>query len=240
MEHERRYELLDEAEKVLFRRLAVFVGGCTLEAIEAVCNGDGILPNVLATLASLVDKSLLRQQDGVGGEPRFRRLRVIREYAWEQLEASGEGQVMGRQHTVFFLHLAETADPHLLGADQGVWLSRLESEHDNLRAALERCKTDGNAELGVRLAGQLWRFWYLRGYLHEGRRWLEDALATPTAVSPRVRARALFGAGVLAWRQGDYTSARVLHEEGLALNRQLGDRKGIADSLNNLGIVASR
>ncbi len=234
------YGLLDEAEKALFRRLAVFVGGCTLEAAEAICNADGALPDALVSLGSLVDKNLIRQYEGADGQVRLRRLRVIREYALERLEESGEGPGLRQQHAAFFLKLAETADPHLLGREQAVWLNRLETEHDNLRAALDRCTTGGDFEVGLRLAGQLWRFWYLRGYLQEGRRWLEGVLSATAEMASAARAKALFGAGVLAWRQGDYAAAQGLHGEGLALNRQLGDRKGIADSLNNLGIIASR
>jgi predicted ATPase len=242
------YELLDMAEQMLLRRLATFVGGCTLEAAEAVCSASGDLGGgVLEGLAALVDKSLLRQDaqaDPHAGnlEPRVVMLETIREYAWERLTASGEAEALRRRHAAYFLALAESAEPALLGPDQAVWLARLESEHDNARAVLRWAVESAEFEHGLRLAGALWRFWQVRGHLSEGVRWLETLLARDEAggrrVAAPVRARALKGAGVLAYRQGDYGQAATWLEESLALQRDLGNPEGIAAALNNLGLVA--
>ncbi len=211
------HELLVSGEQVLFRRLAVFRGGCALEAAEAVAGGD------LDTLGSLVDKSLLRQIDG-----RFRMLETIREYAAERLEAAGEAEALRRRHAEHYLALAETAEPHLR-LDSPVWLNRLELEHDNLRAALDHIEAFGENQLALRLGAAVARFWYLKGHLLEGQRRLEAALRAderPTAV----RAQALNGAAVMALNIGNLETARLRAEQGLALNRTLGDAWGIAYS----------
>ncbi|HEV2130120.1 MAG TPA: tetratricopeptide repeat protein, partial [Longimicrobiaceae bacterium] len=231
------YELLGEEEKMLFRRLAVFFGGRTLEAIESICNAEGEL-DVLEGVSSLVDKSLLKQEESAGGEPRFVMLETIHEYAREKLQESAEAQEIGRRHAEFFLALAEEAEPQLRGAAQGQWRARLEAEHDNLRAALGRMLEQGEGELAARLAGSLWRFWSARGHYREGRRWLAEVLAAE-GLSPRTRAKALLGAGVLAWRQGERDAAQPLFEESLALWDELGEARGIARTLNGLGILAS-
>jgi predicted ATPase/class 3 adenylate cyclase/Tfp pilus assembly protein PilF len=231
------HDLLSEEEKRLLRRLAVFLGGRTLEAIEAVCNAEGDL-DVLEGVSSLVDKSLLRQEESAEGEPRFLMLETIHEYALEKLEESAEAKEIGRRHTEFFLALAEEADPQLLGAAQGQWIVRLEAEHDNLRAALSRTMARGEVELAGRLAAALWRFWSARGHLREGRRWYAEVLAAE-GLSPRTRAKALLGAGGLAWRQGELTAAEPLLTESLALCRELEDARGIATALNGLGILAA-
>jgi predicted ATPase/Tfp pilus assembly protein PilF len=231
------YSLLTAAERTLFARLAVFVGGRTLEAIEAVCNPQGDL-DVLEGMESLVEKNLLRQEEGVGGEPRLVMLETIHEYARERLEASGEAEEVRRRHAEYFVALAEAAAPELTGPQQGAWLQRLEAEHDNLRAALAWSRQQAAWEVGLRLGGALWRFWFMHGHLSEGRRWLEVVLGGSGAAPAPARATALHGAGVLAERQGDYGRATALHAEALALRRELGDRGGIAGSLNNLGIVA--
>jgi predicted ATPase/Tfp pilus assembly protein PilF len=238
------YALLDEAEKTLFRRLAVFVG-CTLASVEATCNVDGALPDVLEGLRSLIDKSLLQTKADEDGEPRFGLLRVIREYALERLAESDEMKIMRRQHAHYFLALAEEAEPQLMRAEQQAWLGRLAVEYDNLRAALEACMAENEVETGLRLGGALWRFWEVRGYLGEGRHWLERVLARrpegggpPGAVRTGGRAKALAGAGRLACNQGDYAAARMFHEESLIISRELRHKRGIAFSLNNLGNVA--
>jgi tetratricopeptide (TPR) repeat protein len=172
-------------------------------------------------------------------------LETIRDFGLERLEGCGVGAAARRRHLGWCLGLAEEAEPHLTGPDQDRWLARLEAEHANVRAALGWALAGGSAATpcgaapaeGLRLAGALWRFWFTRGYLSEGRRWLEGALAGEGR-SEEARAKALHGAGILAWRQGDYAQAAALHEEALALRREMGDTQGVAASLNNLGLVA--
>jgi predicted ATPase/class 3 adenylate cyclase len=222
------YELLEEGEKVLFARLAVFSGGGTLEAIEAICDAEGDLPvDVLDGVSSLVDKSLLRQEEEEGGEPRFVMLETIYEYAREKLENSGEAETIKRAHAEYFLALAEKAEPKLTTAEQGAWLERLETEHDNLRAALSWSLGRKDQELALRLGGALWRFWFLRSHLSEGLQWLGEVLSLRGGFTA-LRAKALNGAGDLVWSQGNYDRAKELYEESLALSRQLGDKRGIA------------
>ena len=233
------YELLHAGERALFRRLAVFAGGCTLEAVAAVCQvGSQMEDDVLAWLSALVDKSLLQQEEPAAGAPRFAMLETIREYAREQLAAAGEEERTRQRHAAYCLSLAEQAEPALTGRDQAVWMARLEAEHDNLRAALTWSIQAAETEMGLRLAGALWRFWWVRGYLSDGRGWLEDLLARRGEASTAVRAKGLRGAGVLAWQQGDYGWATALHEEQLALCQDLGDRRGIANALLDLGEAA--
>jgi len=241
------YELLPAAEQRLFRRLSVFVGGCTLGAVEAVCSeADAAASDVLDGVASLLDNSLLQQTEQAEEEPRFVMLETIREYARECLEASGEREGMRRAHASYYLRLAEAAEPKLASAEREQWVHRLEQEHDNLRAALNWSVERKEAAIAVRLGGALWRFWFLQGHLSEGRQWLEKALAIAGSesggltiqVPAAVRAKALGGAGVLAHYQGDYRQAKLFCEESLALFRALGDKKGMAASLNGLGLIA--
>jgi tetratricopeptide (TPR) repeat protein len=247
------YDLLEEGEKQLFRRLAVFVGGCTLAAIEAVCNAEGDLEvDMLDGVQSLVDKSLLRQEEGVVGEPRFVMLETIHEYAREKLQESGEAEVLRRHHAEYFLALAEAAEQQLSGTKLSEWLDRLEEELDNFRAALawllERAKEPAGKELrganteaekALRLSAAFREFWHGRHY-EEGRRWLEEALATSSAAGSSVRptthrAKALSSAGLLAIRQADVERASALFEEMLLIARELGDRHGVAEALKWLG-----
>jgi predicted ATPase/DNA-binding CsgD family transcriptional regulator len=234
------YNLLDAGEQRLFAQLGVFVGGCTLEAAEAVCNADGALPiDALDGLAALVDKSLLKQEEGKGGEPRFTMLETIREYALEQLEMSGEAEVLRRRHIVYYLTLAEAAEPRLHSAEQLDWMARLENEHDNLRAALAWSQTArDDVALGQRLAGALWLFWQMHGHHTEGRRWLEDALVRGSSKATPERAKALIAVGQLAEAQGDQARARARLETALALHRELEDKLGMALALLHLGRVA--
>ncbi len=230
------HDLLDPTEKKLFRRLSVFVGGCTLEAAEAVCNvsGDEHV-DLLAVLSSLVDKSLLREEDRGA---RFGMFETIREFALENLTGSEESGSMLRNHANFFLTLAEEGQRELTGPRQAAWLDRLEREHDNLRATLRWSVQGEEGELGLRLGAALWRFWHVRGYLSEGRDWLAKLSAAKSA-SPAARAKALIGAGALAREQGDLASATAFLEESLTIRRELDDKKGIAGCLNNLGNVAT-
>ena len=260
------YDLLSPQERVLLGRLSVFAGGWSLEAAEQVCSDlglDGDLPlferreatpgergsfgnrqseihiwEVVDVLASLVDKSLVFYEEQQG-EARYRLLETVRQYGWERLEQTGELAAWRDRHRDYFLELAELAEPQLTGSDQVTWLQRLETEHDNLRWALEwrRAEEEG-AETELRLAGALARFWQVRGYLSEGRGYLAAALGREGAASKtKVRAKALRGIGGLAWIQADYAAAKALHEESLAIGRALGDESSIADSLNGLGLV---
>jgi len=229
------YDLLDQDEKLLFRRLAVFVGGCTLEAAESVCNAHGDL-DTLDGVARLVDKSLLRQEEQADSEPHFLMLETIREYALECLAESGEVESMRRQHATFFLQLAEEADPKVRSAEQATWYRRLEVEHDNLRAALRWTIERQESEMSLRLAGALWAFW--RQHLHEGRGWLEQVLAQPGAKArTTARAKALLGAGALAFFHGDFLEAHRLLEESVSIGREVGakGKRNLAHALMMLG-----
>ena len=238
------YHLLNAWEQRLFRWLSVFVGGCTLQAAEAVCTGsdDGV-GLALDGIASLIDKSLLQrlEQTGEGDEePRLLMLETIREYGLEALTASGEGEDARQAHTGFFLSLAEEAEPALKGPLLVMWLDRLEREHDNLRAALQWALEGGRAETALRLGIALERFWVVRGHRIEGLAFLERALAGSSGVATDLRAKALLAAARLAFIQSHYDQGEVLAQESLALFRQLGDRRGIALSLDRLGMAAWR
>jgi non-specific serine/threonine protein kinase len=224
---------------MLLRRLSVFAGGWSLEAAEAICAGDGIdVLEILDMQSHLVDKSLVMIEEGTGDDMRYRLLGTIRQYARDRLVESGEAAAVRSRHLEWFVGVAERAAPELRGTDQVLWLNRLEQEHDNFRAALEwSLSVEGGAEAGMRLSGALYRFWYRRGYLTEGFQWLESALSAGRAPA-NARARALHGAGYLAWGQGDRTRARALLAESLALYRDLGDKRGLARTLNSFGIIA--
>ncbi len=230
------HELLGPQEKALFRGLSVFAGGFTLEAAEAVCAGEGLPQDeVLDLLTSLVDKSLVfvTEQEG---DARYRLLETVRQYGQEKLEESGEAERVRSRHAAWFVALAEDAEPHLKGHRQAAWLQRLEIEHDNLRVALSWALERGGAEPGLRLAGALGEFWYLRGHLDEGRRWLEAALAKGEAPES-ARIKPLGRAAWIAWEQGDYERSVALSEECVALSRKLGDETGVAFALYALGMA---
>jgi predicted ATPase/DNA-binding XRE family transcriptional regulator len=243
------YDLLDAGEQQLFQRLGVFVSGCTLEAVDAVCNAAGDLPlEALDGLATLVDHSLLRQEAGRQGEPRLTMLETIREYALERLEASGGADAIRQQHASYCLALAEQAQAKLAGAEAEAWLLRLEAEHDNLRAALSWAFEGGDAQVGIRIAmalagtpeeaGQLWwGFWHLRSYYDEAQVWLEKA-GRCSAASRGTQAMALLSAGYFAGKQGNHGRAQALVEEALLRFREQGDTLGIARALSELGMSA--
>ena len=241
------YALLSEAERVLFRRLSVFAGGWTLEAAEAVGSGDGVGEGeVLDLLSRLVDKSLVALEEGEhDGALRYTMLEPVRQYARQKLRESGEEDAVQGRHAGFFLALAEEAEPEMSGPEQEAWLKRLEREHANLRGALawaldpadSREPREHRTELGLRLAGALGRFWGVYGP-GEGRGWLEKGLARGGAAPKPALAKALYEAGWIELFQGDYDRAIALLEEGLALFRELGDRRGVATSLVNLGFAA--
>ncbi len=242
------YQLLDDAEKALFARLGVFVGGCTIEAAEAVLRTevrglsegtiDSVLssqPSVLDTLAALVDKSLLRQEEGVDGEPRFTMLETMRAYALERLEASGEAETMRRRHTAYYLGFAEAAESQLYDPEQPRWLDRLEAERDNFRTVLIWSQTNGDDVTGLRLAATLVILRGHRAYYSEVRAWLERFLAGSSNATTAVRAKALQRLGELLFRQNGATAAHAIWCESLTLFRALDDQSGIAEILNLLG-----
>jgi predicted ATPase/serine/threonine protein kinase len=231
------YDLLSTAEQRLFRRLSVFVGGCSLEGAEAACDTKGDLDiDLLDGIASMVDKSLVQQIDQATGELRFVMLETIREYGLERLAASGEETLTRRAHAAYCLVLAEEEPTGKSGEE---WLQQFGLEHGNFRAALEWLIETGDAQWGLRLGAALFRFWEMREYFAEGRDSLDKLLKLPDAAVPsKVRARALFAGGALASGQGDYASADALIGESLEIARQSGDKQGAAVFLNALGIIA--
>src|SRR5216683_2570440 len=234
------YDLLNAAEQKLFRRLSVFVGGCTLEGVEAVCDTKGDLDlDLLDGMASMVDKSLAQQVEQAKGESRFVMLETIREYALEKLQASGERTSTKRAHAAYCLVLAEEEASEPSGAQGTEWIGRFALEHDNFRAGLEWLTETGDAEWGLRLGTALFRFWEIRECLVEGRDRLGRLLKLVGAAAPtKARTRALFAAGVLAGEQGDYASAEMHISESQNIARQLGDNTGVAVSLNALAVFA--
>lgn len=238
------YALLPEPEALLFQRLAVFTGGFTLEAAEAVGGGDAEM-DVLTLLGYLIDKSLVAVQripsahDSQGGqdERRYHLLEVLRQYGVEKLTASGELEHTRRRHYNYFRHLVEPAEPELEGPAQLQWLNLLEQEHDNIRAALQWSIEQTRDDSAARLASHIWRFWLVRGYLSEGRSWLRQALELVPERS-LTRARALLVLSILSYHHEGYRAAIALVEEALALYRDLGDTKGLATAILNVGILA--
>jgi non-specific serine/threonine protein kinase len=231
------YDLLSVAERLLFVRLAVFAGGWTLEAAEAVC-GVGDEVEMFEHLTALVDKSLVQQRSSDRPEPRFGMLETVREYATERLEESGDLESLLRRHAAYFLKLAEEEERASQGPLQRVWMDRLEIEHDNLRAALSRSLApQGDMDMGLQLTGALSHFWYVREHHSEARMWLQRALEQHS-VATAARAKVLVGAGRLAWFQGELRRGNALLEEGLALYRDLGDDAGAAFTLLVLGRIA--
>ncbi len=231
------YHLLSGPERSLLRRLSVFSGGWTFEMAEAVCAGEGIAAQaVLELLTLLVDKSLVLAEEHQG-TMRYRLLETIRQYAREELQAAAEDEWTRDRHLDYILRLAEEADLKLRGAEQRVWLDRLEVEHDNLRAALQWSLEAGHHEAALRLSGALAWFWWDRSHHEEGRRWLARALAGPPEGSA-ARMQALYGAGWLAHQQYDSAAARELLDESLALAHELSDRRAVAWVLHILGRVA--
>jgi predicted ATPase len=241
------YNLLSEREQALFRRLGVFVGGCTLDAIEEECNKlkAESLPrfrsspsiSALDSAIALVDQSLLRQVEGLDGEPRFFMLETLREYAFECLITRNELELMRQQHATYFLRLVNALEPKLRGAEQELALKHLDADYDNIRGALTwSCTYD--IEMALQMAAVLWEYWLSRGYLSEGRAWLTDILqrsGTISSLPSRIRAQVLNGAGLLISVQGDQPAASVYLQESLRLFRELEDQMGEAWVLNHLG-----
>jgi predicted ATPase/class 3 adenylate cyclase len=242
------YDLLKPQERVLLRRLAIFAGGWTLAAAEQVCCGAGAPGEVIESwevldlLASLVDKSLVVAK-WPSAVTRYYMLETVREYAREKLLESGEQLCAGGRHADFFLRYAEEGRPQLGGPEQAHYVEAFEAEHGNLRQALTYFTDSANepevSQCGLRLGAALQDFWWLRGHLGEGRKWLSQLLEQPERREhTAARAGALHGAGMLAWMQGDCAQARFLLEESLKIRRELGDKDGIAYSLNILGRMA--
>jgi len=251
------YQLLDPDAQALFRRLSVFVGGWTLEAAVAVCADAGASGSDESTIAAhtsivdgltaLYDQSLLRQTAETKTEPRWTMLETVREYALERLVESGEAQAIQERHAHFFLRLAEAAEPQHEGPQQAAWLDQLETEHDNLRAALRWALDHGVVEVGLRLVGTLGWLWFRHSHLHEGYQWARAVLDMPGASDrTAARAKALWSAGILAWYQHHRWAttgsthvalARFLLTESVAIWQERGDKRGRAYAQTFLGMV---
>ncbi len=226
------YGLLDDDERSLFRRLAVCRGGCAIDAAQALATDRTA---VAPALENLVAHRMLLHTDGPRDEARVGMLETMREYGLERLAEAGEEGDARRRHARQYLAFGEAAAPHMLEADQGVWLARLDREHDNLRAALAWAIDSDEAEVALRLAAALWRYWEIHGHIGEGRRWLDRALTQADGVVPAVHARALYAAARLATLQVDRTAAEDLHRRSYDLYAGSGDRLGQADVLNSWG-----
>jgi predicted ATPase/DNA-binding XRE family transcriptional regulator len=222
------HALLSPEEQAVFRRASVFAGGATTAALESVCGSGCAQP--LQAVAGLVDHGLLLPRE-TDGEPRLMALGTVREYGQELLRASGEHDEVGRAHAAHFAAVVDEARPLLMGADQGRWFARLERELDNLRAALRWAGDHGAAELGLRMAVSLYRFWDTHGHMREGRAWLERWLGEEASVPLDLRAQGLRASGELAARLADYEASTERAEASLALYRELDDQPGIARAL---------
>ncbi len=241
------YELLDEPERRLLARLAVFAGGWTLAACDAVCNPDAELGlDTFEALASMADKSLIYQSAGDVGsagddaEPRFEMLQVMREFATEKLEAGSDGKEIRRRHGQHMLELAEEAEPELARSDLRVWQHRLRREEENLRAAMRWASAEQDAQTGLRIAASLWRYWHYWALVREGRSWLDGILGMVGAEKPSVaRARALSALGGLVYWQGDAELAKSLYEEALDLYELNQDEQAVAGTFLDLAWTAA-
>ncbi len=234
------YNLLEPEEKLLFARLAVFVGSWSLDAAEAVCNAPGDLAvGLLDGIQSLVNKSMLQQVDGEPGEPRFTMLETIHEYAAERLVDCDDIHDIQLQHALYFLKLAEEAEPQLTGMAQQVQLNRLDAEYENFRAALRWLVDQREAKTALRLCNALGRFWWMRGHLREGLAWLKQVLDSDEAIEAKLRARGLYWMAILANQQGDYRAAERSLGMSLAISQQAQDRYATGLALNALGVVAN-
>ena len=234
------HELLRQKERALFRRLSVFAGGFTLDGAESICAGEDLQGDeVLELLSQLVDKSLVVAQER-DGKARFRLLETIRQYGRERLEKVGEAAQVREQHAGYYLAAAEEAEPELKKEQQLAWLERLETEHDNLRAAMRWLLDRGEPEGAARLGWALWLFWGIRAHFAEGRRSMEQALTVKGSedMPASARAKALYVEGMMANYQGDHSSAEPLVEESLRLFREISDKLGSAYALSNAGFAA--
>jgi tetratricopeptide (TPR) repeat protein len=231
------YGALSDQERLAFRRLAIFAGGFSQEAAAMAWGGEIEKGRVPALLTRLSERSLIIP-DRHGYEVRYRMLETVRRYARLQLDRAGETDPTLGRHSHWFVSLAERAEAELSRPDQALWLRQLDADRENLRAALEFCR-EHDPLPGARLAAALWQYWEIRGEPAEGRRWLEEMLARAQPDLPvEPRARMLLGTGTLASRQGDHRGAQPLLEESLRLFEDIGDRWGIAWSLDNLGMLS--
>ncbi len=228
------YDLLDEPQRRLFARISVFARGANLEQVEAVCGPASELGvDVLSGLDELADQSLLRRLPDFD-EPRLLMLHVMREYAAEKLEESGESTVIHDRHAAVYQDLAEAAEPHLFGSDQKKWLDRLEMDYDNFRAAFDWAQSKGDSLRAMCLGSAFWRYWQMRGHLREGRARLEAVLSMPSSRDHvEERAMALEAAGGIAYWQGDMPATQTFYDESLALVREGGNPERIANALYN-------
>ena len=234
------HDLLDEADQRVFARFAVFAGGARLDAIETVVFDADDATDPLDAIASLVDKSLIRQESEPGGESRFRMLSTIREYAMEKLGERGEAEMLRERHAAWVVALAEESAPRVFGEEQRVVLDRYEMEHDNIRAALAWAADVGHTETALRVLASSWRFWQMRGFLAEARETAERVLALPGSKDlPDARAAALEAAGGVAYWQADMDTSRKWYGEALDLARASGDLPRIANAVYNMGFTYS-
>jgi predicted ATPase/class 3 adenylate cyclase len=228
------YDMLDAGGRRLLARVSVFARGGNLEQLEPVCGpAEDVGGDVVESLDQLADQSLLRRLPDFD-EPRFLMLQTIRDFATERLEESGEAHLIRDRHVKAFIALAQEAQPHLFGPRRKEWLDRLEDDHDNFRAALDWTVASGDARSAMELSTGIWRFWQMRGHLHEGRRRMDEVLAMPNSGEfPKERLTALEAAGGLAYWQADMQVAQRFYDECLALTRTLGDDRALANALYN-------
>ena len=234
------YDLLTEVERRLLCRLSVFTGGWTLEAAEEVCSGEGIeREEMLNLLARLVDKSLVNVEKNANADCRYRFLETVRQYGQVRLLRSGEAERLRELHLAFFFDFARHAEPELQRPGQVLWLTRLQQEHDNLRAALDWCLAAAPSDKGLELAAALFWFWTKRGFFGEGRQWLERALSVDSRRSATLRAKALIALSNMTFFLGDYAGTAVLLEESLALARHSEDLWAVSFSLLMQSAIAN-
>ena len=232
------HALLDSSEQILFRQLGVFVGGWTLDAAEDIVQtGDSDSP-LWQLLGSLVNKSLVQTEGADEADRRYRMLETIREYAEDRLTASGEVDGPRQRHAAYYLALAERAEPELWGPEERTWLRRVKQEHENFLAALPWATDRGDGETAMRLAGALAYFWWVLGYLREGRRWLEQALALGPDGPSRFRARALVGAATLAASLGDQPEARLFIQHAYEIAEDVGGPDPVTSAICRACVVA--
>ncbi|MGC1376444.1 MAG: tetratricopeptide repeat protein [Anaerolineales bacterium] len=234
------YQLLAPDERALFAQLGVFVGGCTLNAVEAVCavGGDRADVSLLEELASLVDKSMLQHEFRSNGEMRFMLPETLREFALERLGADGLLDAARRRHLAFYLAFVETLEPGTKNPNLPAWMKDLEEEHDNLRAALQWALENNEVESALRIAGSIWRFWQIHGHVEEGAKSMSAILGRAEKRESPARAKALWGAGWLGMVMGTLAQSREYFEEGAAISRALQDDHYLGLSLHGLGAVA--
>jgi predicted ATPase len=234
------WELLDDVEREMFARFAVFAGGADLAAIEAVVDPGGeAIPDVTGALVSLIDKSLVVALDGPGGEPRYRMLETIRAFAAEKMTTSPDAPAVRARHLAYFVSFAEDVEPKLTGTAPEPWFARVEADHDNLRAAIGWSVESGDPAGGFRIAGAIWRFWQHRGRLREGRDLIEQLFTVSGTDDPGTRARGLTGYGGIVYWQGEYDHAEETYRQALELYRAAGDQHGEALALFDLGFTLS-